>query len=387
MTEITTLENPALENIAHGPERRARRVDRSILPSGLTLVSADDHWEITEDIFYENVPAHLKEIAPRVWFDEIWWLTAKADEKSSVSRAMSGDVTRRFMVNSAQAGGYDRDRRRADLEVEGVGMSLNFPNFVLGYVVHPNLELREEVFKIANAAMAKESKEVEGFYGVGICRNWWDSDKAVQQVQEMSDLGLKTMMLPFSLSLPGRTVSYASPDLDRLYSALEDADMPLSLHVGEGFPPTEQEGFVGLAVQSLAVFRKPLGQMIFGGVFDRHPRLKVVFAEAGMSWVAPLLQDMEMFYDIMGDIQPVKKRPSEYWHSNCYATFINDRLGLERLLDVVGPDRVMWSADYPHAEGSLGVTQQSVQQVLSATTEANARLILGDTARKLFKLP
>jgi predicted TIM-barrel fold metal-dependent hydrolase len=81
----------------------------------------------------------------------------------------------------------------------------------------------------------------------------------------------------------------------------------------------------------------------------------------------------------------MKHRPSHYWHHNMYATFQTDAVGL-RLLDQLGADRVMWAQDYPHSEGTFGYTANALQEVLDATSEAEARLILGDTARRVYKL-
>ena len=51
-------------------DRKPQRDFQLKLPPGARVVSADDHWEITDDIFYENFPADLKDKAPRVWFDQ-----------------------------------------------------------------------------------------------------------------------------------------------------------------------------------------------------------------------------------------------------------------------------------------------------------------------------
>src|SRR5262249_8363289 len=105
----------------------------------------------------------------------------------------------------------------------------------------------------------------------------------------------------------------------------------------------------------LAPFRKPLGQLIFGGVFDRHPKLQVVFAEGGLAWIPPALQDAENIYDSFGNgegIYHIDHRPSHYWHNNCHATFQADGLGMKQL-DIIGVDRIMWATDYPHSEGAF----------------------------------
>jgi predicted TIM-barrel fold metal-dependent hydrolase len=62
-----------------------------------------------------------------------------------------------------------------------------------------------------------------------------------------------------------------------------------------------------------------------------------------------------------------------------------DTIGL-KLLDYIGADRVMWSIDYPHNESTYGFSWQAIQEVLDHVSESDARKILGDTARALYKL-
>jgi predicted TIM-barrel fold metal-dependent hydrolase len=128
--------------------------------------------------------------------------------------------------------------------------------------------------------------------------------------------------------------------------------------------------------------------LIFGGVFDRHPKLQVVFAEGGISWIAPALQDAENIYDSFGNgegIEHIDHRPSHYWHNNCHATFQADGLGLKQL-DIIGADRVMWATDYPHSEGAFGYGRVAAKAVVDAVSADDARAILGGNAVKLFKL-
>jgi predicted TIM-barrel fold metal-dependent hydrolase len=167
-----------------------------------------------------------------------------------------------------------------------------------------------------------------------------------------------------------------------------DAGLPVNFHVGEAFGFEHRGGLTTAVFVGIAPFRKPFSELVFGGVFDRHPNLTVVFSEGGIAWVPPALQDAEMLYDIHGSgqlMEAIALRPTDYWRRNCYATFQNDLLGL-RQLDHVGADRVMWAADYPHLEGSFGHGWSSRQSVSDATTPENTRKILGGTAAEVYNL-
>src|SRR5215471_1767623 len=66
------LANPQIRNVGPITKRKAISDLDMKLPPGTKLISADNHWEVSKDIFYEHFPAHLKEKAPRVWFDKFW---------------------------------------------------------------------------------------------------------------------------------------------------------------------------------------------------------------------------------------------------------------------------------------------------------------------------
>jgi predicted TIM-barrel fold metal-dependent hydrolase len=373
-----------------GPiDRRTAQADLAMnLPAGTRLVSADNHWEITEDIFYENFPAGLRDKAPRVWFDRFW----RMGYRGEVEALPIGEKTAIAIERTTgRNGDWSAGLRYRDMDAEGVEEEIVFPNTLIGFARYPEFEVQEQLYRVYNEHWAHAIDRNDGrSHAVGIFHNWWDPSAAEGAMQQIVDLGLKTFMVPVNpgKSLEGKALSYADPMMDRFWSVVEAAGLPICFHVGEG-TDVEQPGGVGACNMTLmAPFRKPFGQLLFGAVFDRHPRLQVVFAEGGLAWVPAALQDAELIYDSFGNgeiIEPLEHRPIHYWHTNCYATFQNDPVGL-RLLDIIGADRVMWATDYPHSEGSFGYGRSSVNAVVEATSADQARDILGGTAIRLFKL-
>lgn len=356
------------------------------LPNGTRLISADNHWEICEDIFYENFPQNLKDKAPRVWFDRFW----RMGYRGQVEALPLGEKTIEAVARTTGRGAWDQETRYDDMDAEGVEEEIVFPNTLIGFARYPEFEVQERLYRVYNAIKASEINANARSHAVGVFHNWWDPVAAEDAMREIVDLGLKTFMVPVNpgKSLEGRPISYADPEMDRFWSVVEEAGLPICFHVGEG-TDVEQPGGVGACNMTLmAPFRKPFGQLLFGAVFDRHPKLQVVFAEGGLAWVPAALQDAEVLFDTFGNgdiIEKLEHRPSHYWHQNCYATFQNDPVGL-RLLDIVGADRAMWATDYPHSEGSFGFGRSSVRSVVDATTADQARAILGGNARRVFGL-
>ena len=69
---VVALENPIMRDIGHIVDRDPGSAPPVQLPVGLRVFSADNHLEIGDDVFFEKFPAHLKDKAPRVWFDRFW---------------------------------------------------------------------------------------------------------------------------------------------------------------------------------------------------------------------------------------------------------------------------------------------------------------------------
>jgi predicted TIM-barrel fold metal-dependent hydrolase len=388
-----TLENPLFERDII-TTRSAQEKGSSRVPGDLTIVSTDGHWEISEDIFYENFPSRLKDKAPRVWFDD-FWRQGYPDQPATDPKSQAVDnAMRKFIPKALGAGAWDIAVRNHDLAIEGVQKEILYPQSLLAFLRLSDLEVQEQIYWIYNEYIARISATYpDRYYGVGVCSNWWDPKKAHQAIKQIVDLGLKTFMLPtmnVGKTADGTPISYAAPEMDTLWDEIVQADLPVSFHIGENITVQGPGSFGSTAFQSFSAARKPLGEIIFGGVFDRHPELRIVFAEFGIAWIPVALQEAEQLFDHQGPLleglsSRPKHRPSYYWHNHCYATFQNDLLGL-KMLDYIGADRIMWAQDYPHNEGTFGYSWSSRESVCEATTEENARKILGETAIKLYRL-
>jgi predicted TIM-barrel fold metal-dependent hydrolase len=384
----TTSSEAQSDSILNGiglPRDRAaqERHPAHSIPQGTVVVSADNHWSVTGDIFYERMPAALRDRAPRLWTDDAgvhhWHLDGKSMLPNTVIKNLSSF--------EAVPGCVEIAPRLADLDKEGIEKEIVFGNAINAFFSFADLEVREWVFRIYNQYLAEVATEApDRFFGVGFV-NYWDMSRAEESIGQLKDLGLKTFNLPqVPKGANGALLNYALPEMDPLWAAIEDAGLPVCFHVGEFFQ--DGPGGVGTsAMVNFGPFRRNLGELIFGGIFDRHPNLKVVFAEADLNWVPGALQTAEMTYDCyVGLLQPeLEHRPTYYWRRNCYATFQYDPIGMA-MLDRIGVDRVMWASDYPHPESTFGVGWSAIDAVTSDVSEDDARRILGSTALEVFGL-
>jgi hypothetical protein len=128
--------NPVAAGAGFIVDRAPQSPDGLALPAGLTVVSADNHIEITEDIFYRGFPEHLREAAPRVWFDKYWHVGFKGD----VEAFPTGFDIDRALSKTVMNDGFDMRIRNQHLAAEGVGKEIVYPQSLLGFIRYPDLE-------------------------------------------------------------------------------------------------------------------------------------------------------------------------------------------------------------------------------------------------------
>jgi predicted TIM-barrel fold metal-dependent hydrolase len=141
---------------------------------------------------------------------------------------------------------------------------------------------------------------------------------------------------------------------------------------------------------------RPVWHLIFGGVLERHPRLRVVLTEQGVAWLPRGLETLDWFYRRMtlpeaaeslyfGAVAAgMSMTPSEYFHRNFWvgASFL--RPSEAPLRYDVGLDRIMWGADYPHSEGSYGFTTEALRAAFGGLPEAEVRAMVETNAAGFF---
>jgi predicted TIM-barrel fold metal-dependent hydrolase len=355
----------------------------------LQVVSADSHICLGgEDFWYAAAPAHLKDRVPRVVFDAESGCWDTRINGQSLYPAGAEAFTSTMEV---RRGGWDIDARMAELDAEGVAKEIAFPQNLMRLVHLPDLEARAFIFAEYNRYLARLQRRAPGrFYGVGVA-NYWDPEAARAAVLEAAALGLKTLMLPISPGTyaDGDKIRYSSRRMTPLWEAIEEADLAVCFHISEG---RIVQGAGALAITVIASvmgleFTQIWSELVFGRVFDRHPKLRVAFVEGGIHWVPGLLQNAEV---VLESLRPLldyipKLEPREYWARNCAASFMHDPSGL-RQLDVIGVDNVMWSVDYPHNEGTYGYSGRVVDSIVESLGPETAAKVLSDNAVRFFRL-
>jgi predicted TIM-barrel fold metal-dependent hydrolase len=356
------------------------------LPKGTVVISADSHW-LEGDIWVDRFPAHLKDRAPRVFFENGGYEVELGGKRLTLPGSAAASC-----AFECVPGFSDIPARMRDIDTEGVAQEIIFPQKFFTLLFLENLEEKEWCARAYNQALAEFCAQApDRLHGVAIL-NWWDPAATVDALAEIKALGFKTAMVPIQPGkfADGEAINYHGERMDPFWRAIEESGLPINFHIGERplNPATSTRGAAGIFVmQQMGGMRNVWSTLTFGGVFDRNPGLRVVFVESGLHWVPGALQEADMIYESFpSHVRPkLGHSPSHYWYNNCYATFMVDPAGLE-MLPRIGADRCMWSSDYPHNESTLGYTRSAVQAVFDATSEVNAKKIVGGNAIELYAL-
>jgi predicted TIM-barrel fold metal-dependent hydrolase len=179
-----------------------------------------------------------------------------------------------------------------------------------------------------------------------------------------------------------------------LWEIAAEVRLPVHLHTIGGRIPdfTKLAPKVGRAAFATVIssfqmhMAEHLMAMIFAGVLEHHPNLKLVIGESGIGWIPYILDHMDLEWEDQFKDLDLKMKPSGYWHRQCYATYQSDRIGI-RLVDEIGADNIMWGSDFPHPDGVWPDSQEYIKRELGELPQAIRRKIICDNAARLYGFP
>jgi predicted TIM-barrel fold metal-dependent hydrolase len=181
--------------------------------------------------------------------------------------------------------------------------------------------------------------------------------------------------------------AYNEEIYEPLWSACEALELALVTHGGGGDAPLGFQGPGGVAVHAMETIwlsRRGLWELIFGGVFERHPGLHFVITENRDAWVKHTLSDMD--YVRWMRMPELPRSPSEYWAQSCYIAGSFMAPWEAELRHEIGVDNFMWGRDYPHVEGTWPDSRLALRNTFCQVPEPEVRKILGENAVRAYYL-
>lgn len=379
------------------------------------IISADTHITEPPDIWRNHLPPKYQDLAPKLVKDHEGgdaWLFAGAAHPDPIG--LTTTPGKRFeefrwhgvTYDSVRAGCYNGKARLEDMDIDGVDAEVIFPpqRTIGHWLGNPNDEIVLAGVDAYNAfafdEFAADPRRQFPMYQIpstGI-------DDAVRYVGKAREKGAKGVVIS---CWPSGKAAVSAED-DKFWAACVEADLPVTIHINlvdresrmkaqqagsaatsgvkKGAPSANQRAIGGMA----GVFAQAppsIGAMIFSGMFDRFPVLKIIYIETGVGWIPHFMEQLDDRYwrnRGWGEINIVDP-PSHYWYRNFAATFIMDVIGL-RIRHAVGVDNMMWSTDYPHHGCDWPYSRKVIDETFVGIDQDEREKILAGNAIRLWKL-
>ena len=187
----------------------------------------------------------------------------------------------------------------------------------------------------------------------------------------------------------GTMIGSAFPEVEKMYDAVVAAagtnDLDTMIQHADAIPDESLQFFYDFVNKNLDS-RQPMWQMMLGGVFDRYPELKLELTEIRVDWIPATLAHLDAVWERNREQLPAKRRPSEYWRSNCLAgaSFIH-KTEVQRRHEL-GVETILFGRDYPHQESTWPQTKQFLRAAFAGVPENEVRAMLGENGIRFFAL-
>ncbi len=281
----------------------------------------------------------------------------------------------------------------ANADADGIDAMVMFPSFGLCVPTIEDPALAAAVARIYNTWAADFCARSGGrLFAAAVVPIEHGAD-AIAVMTEAKELGLVCTVIPPGLKT--RNLDHA--DLDPFYAAAAEMGMALGVHGAPGIhlPKIGVDRFTNYIQVHCISF--PFDQMtamtalVSGGVFDRHPALRVAFLEAGVGWLPWFVERLHEHYESRGDWIPGGwcKPPAEYVAAgNVVVTCEPDENGVPFVAEMLGDECIMFASDYPHWDGAWPrATTELLEHNQERLSDQALARVAGANARRFYDLP
>jgi predicted TIM-barrel fold metal-dependent hydrolase len=373
------------------------------------VISADCHVDLIwlpPDLFTANAPASLKERMPYVtdgprgkeWVTRNGATFGLMNGMGSAGRQyVPGAIHRsdRMASTGLYADGQKGVRRLTDpdlrlKEQDRDGVQAEVLYGILGATNRLNdNEAAGAMLGIYNDWLAEFCGHHPERYAGLACIPNHDTQAAVAEIERVARRG---NVRGIEIARRHDMTALWDPWWNPVWDAIAASGLPVHFHTiggpGRDFSKLTGKTLLAARAASISSFQMHMADVlmsvIFAGVLEHHPNLKMVIGEAGTGWIPYILDRMDAEWEDQFKDLDLKMKPSEYWRRQCYATYQSDPVGV-KLLEELGEDNIMWGSDFPHPDGIWPDSQEYIQKELGHLPEATRKKIVCDNAAKLYR--
>jgi predicted TIM-barrel fold metal-dependent hydrolase len=375
------------------------------------FISADDHIDLRwlpKDLWTARLPAKLRDNGPRVVENDkgaFWTWEGQTFSPHGYYTAAQGSgamwaIERGGVMRPGELRPTTAELRLSDMDRDGADASIMYGPTDPMPIADP--ELRRRSYEAYNDWLSEFcTANPERLIGVPQL-SLEDPLAARDELERLAKRGVRHVNLLASRANPPVYDEAWEP----FWALAEEVDIPVGFHLAVVVKKTRlDEGdhnANNLVIRVASRFAQeppgmqllePMTGLIFAGVLDRHPGLRIVMAEAGLAWVPSMIQGLDIWYQRTrdgrrltgeGPIPLPRLLPSEYFHRQIWISFVDDPLGVKMVGNVLDVDKVMFGSDYPHPASTWPDSQKVIGEQWQGVSAEVRHKITRENARALF---
>jgi predicted TIM-barrel fold metal-dependent hydrolase len=372
------------------------------------VVDADVHVTPPPTFWAEYLSPQFRDLAPKVESDDEYDYVVFEGTRRPINlmQSQSGRTFEQYKnqgkLSDMRVGGWMVPARLEDMDRDGIDKAIVFGGGPLGT---GNLELYLDSFDAFNRWQSDFCKDSGGRMLACAYLTTVDVDQTVKGMHAAKARGDVAVNLPaFPQSIgqftkegavwqamtgdPHGERQYRDPEFDKLWATAVELDMPITFHLGARTSRFKDKvNFLCDLPMGKPAMLEMVNILLYSGVFDRHPKLRIGLIESGVGWIPWACEYMDRAWEMQRHWTgvPNKERPSFYFDQNVYASFISDPVGVE-LRHHSGCKNIMWSSDYPHSEATVPHSHRTIAQNFKGVPKAEMDWIVAGCAEKFFGL-
>ena len=375
------------------------------------LISCDDHLDLGQlpaDLWMTRLPASLRDRAPHIEERDglaVWVCDGKVWGSWAGKQLGQEQLTRpKPLYNAFDRGGIiDQSARRpavaelrlADMDRDGVQTQVIFgPIFQIST---DDSALRVACYRVYNDWLMEFCAAAPNrLIGVPMLPETPDGS-----TEELLRLASKGGVRQVTLMIANIKPKLDDSAWEKLWTALEDTGIILSWHITVfvGKPGDRVAGKPASVFENtkffMANFLESFVDLFACGILERHPKLRLVMAEAGTGWLPWLVEELDYrhwrlweakeFWADKGGIA-LETKPSELFKRQIYATFQEDHVAMS-LIPFFGDGHLLWASDYPHPDSVWPNSRAAIERQMRNLSPEMRQKLTHDNAAHLYALP
>jgi predicted TIM-barrel fold metal-dependent hydrolase len=368
-----------------------------------TVISVDDHVVEPPHMFEGRLPAALQEQAPRIvetpQGHQVWEFEGgrytQVGMNAVAGRRPETVKIEPFRFDQMRPGCYDVDARVADMDINGVWASVNFPSQITGFCGRVFFAAKDQDLGLAcirawNDWLYEEwhLAHPDRIIPLGIT-HLADPALAVAEIERNAARGFTSVTFPERPHEIGLPSLWEREHWDPIIAACVETDTVISLHVGSSGIGRLPAGSPMVQLAATLFGQLSLGacaEWLWSGYPAKHPTLKIAMSEGGIGWVAMLLDRLDNIVDRSGYGLGWDDRPSEVLRRNFWFCTIDDPSTIDTR-HRIGVDHIMVEVDYPHGDSTWPDTQLVIEKAWGHIPAPELRAMCCENAAALYRHP